>query len=184
MRRWKKAVLITLLIALALVFISLSWYKYKFSMDVAKPFEVNVPVSPHRLLIATQGSTFKDAVVKGLVDHFGKEPVYIKVIDIGDLAKTDVHEWNAIVILHTWENWKPPQAIHDFFSKKPPMGKLVVLTTSGKGSYKMNGVDAITSASLVEEVPFKTDAIINRVEHLFDEDSIAKKQKYETAGTN
>lgn len=174
MRRWKKAVLITLLVAVALVLISLSWYKYTFSMKVAEPFEVNLPNNPHRLLIATQGSTFKNAVVKGLVDHFGREPVYIKVIDIGELNKTDVGEWNAIVILHTWENWKPPYAIDEFFRRQLPTGKIVVLTTSGKGSFKMEGVDAITSASLVEEVPIKTEQIIQRVEQLFDIDSIAK----------
>lgn len=177
MRGWKKTVLITFLIAVAIIFISLTWYKYTYSMKVATPFEVHSPGSPHHLLIATQGSTFKDAVVKGLVHHFEQEPVYIKVIDIGDLDKINLEEWNAVVILHTWENWKPPRVIHEFFSKKPLLGKIVVLTTSGRGNYKMLGIDAITSPSMVEEVPPKTDEIIRKVDYLFDDDSIASPRQ-------
>ena len=40
-----------------------TWYFAHYSMDEAKPFEVNAPSAREHVLIATQGSAFKDAVV-------------------------------------------------------------------------------------------------------------------------
>jgi hypothetical protein len=42
--------------------------------------------------------------------------------------------------------------------------KLVVLTTSGAGGFKLAGVDAISSASRDEDVPAKVEATIDRLD--------------------
>jgi len=71
-------------------------------MDVAESFEVNTPKSEIRVLIATQGSEFKDAVVAGVVDHLKRKGAYIKVIDVSALPQVNENKWNAVVVLHTW----------------------------------------------------------------------------------
>ena len=41
--------------------------------------------------------------------------------------------------------------------------KIIVLTTSGEGSYKMEGVDAITGESILADAPLFVDTIIERL---------------------
>ena len=45
---------------------------------------------------------------------------------------------------------------------------MVILTTSGEGSYKMDEVDALTGESIVEEAPAYFDKIIDRLKPLLE----------------
>jgi hypothetical protein len=65
----KKKVIIGIAVIVLAILAFLTWYKFQYPMDVAMSFEINDPESKHRVLIATQGSEFKDAIVSGLVDH-------------------------------------------------------------------------------------------------------------------
>jgi len=76
MRRWQKTLLVTVAVAVA-IFAFVGWYRLHYSMGVAQPFEVNDPHSQPRVLIATQGSEFKDAVVTAVVDHLKKRSAYV-----------------------------------------------------------------------------------------------------------
>jgi hypothetical protein len=42
--------------------------------------------------------------------------------------------------------------------------KLIVLTTSGAGDFKMEGIDAISSASKMEDAPARVAEISSRVD--------------------
>ena len=44
--------------------------------------------------------------------------------------------------------------------------KMVVLTTSGEGSYKMEGIDAFTGESILEETPNHVGEIIKKLNPL------------------
>ena len=116
------------------------------------------------MLIATQGSEFKDAVVDGIVAHLRARAVYVKVIDISELAGVDEDPWSAIVLIHTWEMRKPPPAVKTFVDRTRNTNKLVVLTTSGAGDFRMPGVDAISSASVVAEAPLQVAAVVARLD--------------------
>ncbi len=87
MPRWKK---FSLAIAVIVVgaFAFLTWYKFHYSMEVAEPFEVIVPDSEHQVLIATQGSDFKNAVVAGVIEALQDRPVSIKGIDVSGLSRS------------------------------------------------------------------------------------------------
>lgn len=61
-RSWRK-ILFAIVALFAATIAVAGWYWIHFSMSAARPFEVNDPYSSPRVLIATQGSEFKGAVV-------------------------------------------------------------------------------------------------------------------------
>jgi hypothetical protein len=158
MKMWRKVV--------AALFVFAASCLVQCSMHTATPYDVNRPEVGEHVLIATQGSTFKDAVVQRVADRLGKRPAYVKVIDVAALREVRESDWNAIVVLHTWEMSKPPAAVKAFIERAQAPGKLVVLATSGNGGYHMAGVDTITSASLTAAAPAQAEEILARVEKI------------------
>ena len=166
MKRFKKILLIMLGFMVAF-FLFLMWYQYNYSMDVVAPYTINTPTLEKKVLIATQGSEFKNKVTGGIVDYFKADSVYIEVVDITSLPTINLEKYNALVIIHTWENWKPPITVQTFIEKYPEhKNKIVVLTTSGEGSYKMEGIDAITGESILADAPIFVDTIVARLNRL------------------
>ncbi len=157
-RIWKG---IALVIVVFLAF--MIWYKIHYSMTVALPFEVNESSRRDHVLVATQGSEFKDALVRQLVDGLRPDSVYIKVMDVSSLPEVNESDWTVIVIIHTWEMGKPPEAVKTFVDRIANRGKLVVMTTSGDGGYKLPGVDGISSASNPDLISGKAEEILKRV---------------------
>ncbi|MEL6926704.1 MAG: hypothetical protein AAFO94_21875, partial [Bacteroidota bacterium] len=138
-----------------------------------KSFEVNDPQLDTKLLIATQGSAYKDAVVAEVVSHFRKHPIYIKVIDVYELPNTALPPWDAIALIHTWEIWRAPAPVRHFFQQSPDLSKLAVHVTSGDGHYKMEGVDAITGASVPALATKKAALLTKRIEQILSRQSAA-----------
>jgi hypothetical protein len=144
------------------------WYNYKYSMDVAEDIEYNSAEFSQKLLIATQGSEFKNALINEVIATYQKEAMYIKVIDVEALEQINLKEYNAILLVHTWENWKAPVVVERFVNNlsKAKKNQLVVVTTSGRGSYKMDGVDAITGESNIKNIIPIANQIIERLDIL------------------
>ena len=163
MKTWKKVVLAIAAVPVALLVFS-TWYLVRYSMAPAKPFEVNRTDVREHVLIATQGSAFKDAVVQGVVARLEKRPAYVKVIDVASLGDVREADWNAIVIVHTWEMGKPPAAVKAFTDRAQARDKLVVFATSGEGHQHIGGVDTVTSASAMGTAPAQADEIVSRIE--------------------
>lgn len=160
----RRILFIFLALMLAFFVVAL-WYKYEYAMDIAEEFEINNPQLQQQLLIATQGSEFKDAVRTKIINHYKSDSIFIKVIDISSLPKIKHQDYYAVLLIHTWENWQPPKVVENFVNKnREYRKKLVVLTTSGEGSYKMDEVDAITGESKLENVVPFTDKIIKRLD--------------------
>jgi hypothetical protein len=158
-----KKILIVFIIFGALSIIFLTWYSVQHSMEEALPMEINNKGLSQRVLIATQGSKFKNAVVEETIGRLKSLPIYIKVVDVGQLTNVNEGEWSAIVILHTWEYGKPQKDALDFVQRASLKNKIVVLCTSGSGKEKMEGIDGITSASWPEELIASRDRIVTRV---------------------
>jgi len=151
----------------AIILIFAIWYKYEFTMEVAQEFEVNSSDLKHKLVIATQGSTFKNEITKGIINYYEKDSVFVKVIDITSLADIDPAESSAIVLIHTWEHFQPPKDAETFINRtKDINGKIIVLTTSENGNFKMRGVDAITGESILENTNAYVNQITKRVDSI------------------
>ncbi|WP_347925597.1 hypothetical protein [Pontimicrobium sp. SW4] len=163
----KKKILLLVLFTGMLLLLFGIWYKYEYSMETAKEFQVNFPDYSRKIVIATQGSDFKNAVTNKIINHFEQDSIFIKVIDVSSLSKINPKDYNAIVLIHTWENWKPPVDIEEFINRTTTdKNKIIPFTTSGQGSYKMEGVNAITGASKLEEIDSFSKAIIDKLKPL------------------
>jgi len=163
MTKFRKLAMVLVLIAIT-IFAVLTWYKLHYSMDIAKPFTVAVPQAKHKLLIATQGSAYKNAVVKGVIEAAEERQITVEVLDVSSLSTVNIEDWSAIVIIHTWENWQPQIDAAEFAQRYPNNNKVVFLTTSGQGDLNIQGVDAITSASMIEDVPKHVADIVGRID--------------------
>ena len=163
-----KKIGITFLVVMGMILLLAVWYNYTFSMKDVMAYDVNSPSMSKSILIATQGSDFKDTITKDIIDHYKEDLVYIRVIDVKELIKILPDQYNAIVIMHTWENWRPPKEVKYFIDKNSVFrDKMVVLTTSGEGSYKMEDVDALTGESILVNTKDYSERIIDQIEGIF-----------------
>ncbi|MCK0192052.1 hypothetical protein [Arenibacter sp. F20364] len=163
MKKFRKIILVLLSIAVVFL-VFMFWYQNEYAMDQAQKYEVNTPGGNSRLLVATQGSEFKNMITTAIVDYYKTEAVYIKVIDVSALVGVNPINYDALLVIHTWENWKPPSAVKSFMDRTTDYrDKMVVLTTSGEGSYKMEGVDALTGESILDETPRYVGEIIEKL---------------------
>lgn len=162
MKKWKKILVVFLVFGIISIG-TLSWYAGRYSMEPVAGFEVNSDTLSTRVLIATQGSEFKDAVVAIVIETLKAEPIYFKVIDVALLPTVSNTDWDAIVILHTWEYSEPPVTVRDFVSETSASGKIMVVTTSGSGA-KMEGVDGVSSASATSEQADIVRSIVHFIE--------------------
>lgn len=165
MKRWQKVLLGALTLAIVLAG-SAAWYRQHFSMSPARAFEVNSPGAGPKVLIATQGSAFKDAILAGIVAHLQPLPAYVKVIDVSALPGTNEAGWSAIVVIHTWEMRRPPPGVQRFLDRAADLHKVIVLGTSGAGTFKVEGVDAISTASVMTDAPARISQINSRLDRI------------------
>lgn len=151
----KKHLLVIIVVAALLLIVSGSLFGYlkRHAMATAQTYEKGAPSLPRHVLVATQGSPFKDRLVTALAAQLEQRPVYVKVIDVGGLGDIDGADWHAIVLVHSWEFGKPPRVVRDFVARLAAPDKVIDVTTSGSGREKLPGVDVISSASVVDEVP-------------------------------
>ncbi|MBY0436454.1 MAG: hypothetical protein K2U26_20360, partial [Cyclobacteriaceae bacterium] len=142
-----KRILAVLVLLGAISIVFFLWYLQKHKMEEAQPFEINTMAMEKHMLIATQGSEFKNAVVEGVIAQLKPYDIFIKVIDVSQLPNIKEQDWSAIVILHTWEYSKAQKDAQRFVETAPDKNKIVALSTSGGGAEKIAGIDGVTSAS-------------------------------------
>ncbi|MFT5891175.1 MAG: hypothetical protein ACI9Y7_001276 [Dokdonia sp.] len=151
---------------LALLFLLATLYKIEYSMETVPSSEVNTTFknTQQTLLIATQGSAYKDNITKGIITHFQSQDIYIQIIDVTRLDHISGQEYTAILILHTWEMGKPPQEVVSFLNTCTTCDHIVVMSTSGDGVSKIQGVDALSGESILERAPERIEEIILKLE--------------------
>jgi predicted small integral membrane protein len=164
MTKRARGLLISIAVLAVVVVGFLAWYRIHFAMSPVEGFTVNETSSEQRLLIATQGSAFKDAVVAGLLERLRQRPIFIRVIDVSALSDVNDSEWDAVIVLHTIEYGKAPVPAQAFVNRAGDAGKVVVLSTSGAGDFKIEGIDAISSASRMTDVQARVDELLGRIE--------------------
>lgn len=155
-------------IFLLVFFLFLVWYKHTYSMDRATSFTRGNPQAHGRVLIATQGSAFKDSLVNQIIAGIARDSVFVTVIDVSGLDSIREVEWKAIVLIHDWEMWKAPPVVTAFVSRLQDHSRVVDVTTSGGGTEKLPGVDAISSASKLSEVKMLARTVSDKVSNLLN----------------
>lgn len=160
----KNYLLAILLTGLLLASAALSSYVLQHHMGKVEPYEQGNASSPQHVLIATQGSPFKDSLVEALLAQLAAKPVHVRVIDVAELQSINASRWQAIVIVHTWEIGRAPHAVRTFVARQAAADKIIDVTTSGSGHEKLPGIDVISSASVMRDVPALASQIIARID--------------------
>ena len=96
-----KKVLIVIGTIIAVVIIWFAVYYLMFKQEVIEPFEVNSSNLKTKILIGSQGSDFKNTLVKKLTERIGAKDIYIKVIDVTTLSSIKEDTWDAIIFITT-----------------------------------------------------------------------------------
>ena len=146
---------------IVLFFLFMVWYDYTYSMEVVETKEINNTSYPKKVLIASQGSDYKNKVVNKITDYFTSDSIYFQIIDVSLLNEVSPDDWNAIVIFHVWEIWKPEPNAKKFLQDNYNSEKMFVVCTSGSGDNRIDSTDGITGASSIELVDQDADTIIN-----------------------
>jgi hypothetical protein len=120
-----------------------------------------VAVSKKRVLIATQNSKVKQAVVSEIRNALNNNSFYIKVVDIKNLRYQGTREFSAVVIINRALAGRPDPRVESYIDNEPQKNKIIILTTGILDAWKPDteGVDAMTSASVIS----KSDKIAQKV---------------------
>ncbi len=163
----KRIVKITITIILVLFAAFWVWYEYTYSMDTVIPFEINNPNLETKVLIASQGSRFKDSLVQGVLRHYQKDSIYFKVIDVYTMFTVDIDKWDALIIINSWEYGSPPRNVKKFIKNYPDqLDKLIILSTVGSSNIALKDVDVISGESIIEKTPEYTQIVVKRLDKI------------------
>ena len=118
-----------------------------------------------RVLIATQRSKFKQALVSEIKDTLQTNAYYIRVVDVKKLHGEPIANINAIVIINKCMAGRPDPRVETFIDNAFPKNKIIVLTTGRLDSWRPNakGMDAMTSASNLKESSTIAQRIVTKV---------------------
>ncbi|MBG6131832.1 hypothetical protein IWQ47_003426 [Aquimarina sp. EL_43] len=172
MKRILKIIVFSVLILFAGFWV---WYEYTYSMDTVIPFEVNDANLETKVLIASQGSRFKDSLVQGIIRHYQNDVVYFKIIDVYTMFTVDIDKWDALVIINSWEYGSPPRNVKKFIKNHPSqLDKLIILSTVGSSNIALEDVDVISGESIIEKAPEYTSIVVERLDKIIKPKTLHK----------
>jgi uncharacterized membrane protein len=124
-----------------------------------------VAVLKKRVLIATQNSKFKQAVVSEIRNALNNNSFYIKVVDIKNLRYQGTREFSAVVIINRALAGRPDPRVESYIDNEPQKNKIIILTTGILDAWKPDteGVDAMTSASVIRKSNKIAKKIVSKV---------------------
>ncbi|WP_034230005.1 hypothetical protein [Aquimarina pacifica] len=138
-------------------------------MDTIIPFEVNKDKAKANVLIASQGSRFKDSLVQGILKHYQQDSIYFKVIDVYMLFTVPIDEWDAIIMINSWEYYDPPSNLTKYIRKYPDrLDKLIILSTVGSSNRSLEDIDVISGESIIEKVPDYMSIIVTQLNKIIE----------------
>jgi hypothetical protein len=172
MKRWIKILLIGLstpiiiFILLVAIYIVMNW------QGVIEPYQVGNPNASMKVLIASQGSEFKEDLSRKIIKKLENDSIYISVIDCTTLKKENAEDWQAILIMHTTKAHKIPRYVSTFLEGLSDYSNLVLISTSGGGDEVITEfeVDAISTASSRSLTDTITGLAISKINNILYKD--------------
>ena len=132
--------------------------------------EINPPTLEQKVLIASRESEFKQALIDRITSALADRSIYINIIGIEDLAAEDAGAYSAVVIINTAMGWTVDVPVEKFLKKYGSMDSIIVLTTADGGDVlpdlENRNIDAISSASVMDQVEPLADTIVAKVNRL------------------
>ncbi|MCF8368067.1 MAG: hypothetical protein K9G76_03435 [Bacteroidales bacterium] len=135
------------------------------TQGVVEPFEAGNPQANFKILIASQGSEFKESLVGKIIDQFETPETYFSVIDCTSLQDIRTGDWSAIIIIHTMQVHKMPRKAKKFLDEADDFSNIMLVCTSGGGDEIVTDydVDAISAASRLNKLPVIIEWIGSRL---------------------
>lgn len=137
-----------------LLFLSCS--PYNIAHHSVRTAEYGNPASEKRVLIATQGSDFKDVLVKGVTDSLVAHGAHVRVVDIRKLPKASSPRYDAYFIVYALQVGTEQRQAREFVERGEYGDRTVVVRTQGEFSDvwppAREDVDAVTAASKQDEL--------------------------------
>ncbi|MFC2082277.1 hypothetical protein ACFLQT_00950 [Bacteroidota bacterium] len=170
MKKWIKVTIIVLATPVVLFLILLGAYIIINLQGVIEPFQVGYPDAHHKILIASQGSEFKNTLTNEFVELLNDNTNYISIVDCTSLDNEAPADWDAIIIIHTTQIHGMPDEARRFLSRASDLSKIVLITTSGGGDETVTEfeIDAISTASRLSVTNQITDWAIAKLDRIFE----------------
>ena len=123
------------------------------------------------MIIASDSSAFKDSIRNRIIQQYQDEGS-IDVVNIKRLKEVNPLDYDVVLIIDTclaWSGFNP--SLNTFLEDNQTKDNVVVFMTAGDPdwTYSYKGVDAITSASVVENVEVKVKEILRQIDHILAE---------------
>ena len=168
MNKWIKILLIGISIPVILFIILISVYILINWQGVIEPYQTGNPNATLKVLIATQGSEFKNNLLENILQKLDNDTIYLSVIDCTSLQKENASEWNAIIIIHTTKAHKIPRYVSRFLGSLQDFSNIVLISTSGGGDEVITEfeIDAISTASRMSDTRNIAAHAIAKVERI------------------
>ena len=172
MKRWIKILLIVLSTPVIIFILILATYIIMNWQGVIEPYQVGNPNASMKVLIASQGSEFKEDLSRKIIKKLENDSIYISVIDCTTLKKENAEDWQAILIMHTTKAHKIPRYVSTFLEGLSDYSNLVLISTSGGGDEVITEfeVDAISTASSRSLTDTITGLAISKINNILYKD--------------
>jgi len=153
------------LVLFTIILIFSSIYVYKHYPRQIDSFEINNQHLPNKILIASQGSTFKNELLNNLVNKTNDGSTYIKVIHTSKLFDVDLENWTKVVIINTCVADRLQKSVTNFLTRVPKDYPLYMVITTGDGSWMPADlqVDAISTASRLSKIDETLNSILKSI---------------------
>jgi hypothetical protein len=120
------------------------------------------------MIIASDSSEFKDNIRNRIIQQYQNEG-NIELVNIKRLKDIDPTDYDVVLILDTclaWSGFNP--SVNTFLENNKSKDNVVLFMTAGDPdwTYSYQGVDAITSASVVENEDVKFEEITQQINQL------------------
>mgnify|MGYP001815528758 FL=1 len=128
---------------------------------------MGAPDSARKVLIATEQTPYKQAVVNRVLAHLQDPSIYTRIVDVTDLPHEDAQSYSAVVVLNSCFAWHLRPTVAHFLEQTDHKEHVIMLVTAANPNWQsgVNGVDAMTSASQLitaEAVARRINAAIDR----------------------
>ncbi|EAC2498452.1 hypothetical protein FZ030_02655 [Listeria monocytogenes] len=146
----KKPLKISLIAVVIFAGVMLS-YRFIKSMDVTENAQINKSATGDHVLLATQGSKFKDSVMDQVKKDMEGKNVHISIIDTTKLDKVKADDYDKVVLFTTVQSDDIPENVSTFMNdNKDKSIHIAVTADSGRWDDKPKDIDAISEASKAE----------------------------------
>jgi hypothetical protein len=115
------------------------------------------------VLIASQQSEFKNAVVEHLQDSL-ESRFTLETVPLSALRKVDESEWDTVIIIQSVKMGKLNRHVRRFLEHAADQDRIVVLTTSGSAPPTDTwGIDTVTAASEKDDAGEVTQVVLSQL---------------------